>query len=174
MLSSGQTSIVDIGQSIQLDCEFHALSFDLFHNPTVWIKDQFNETTRINMMGNLYEPFISAHRFKSTFYRRPPRYYFGLFIEGLSSSLYRFYKLLFVLGVQCQCCLPCTTCSHVFYTLLIFPCTTCIHILLYLVCTMYSHVFENFKLLVITWDFETSKQILVAQIISMQRIFYTT
>ena len=83
MLSSGQTSIVFASESIQLDCAFHALTYDLFANPTVWIKEQFSETTRVNIMGNLYEPFVSTHRFKSTFFGRPPRYHFGLQIAGI-------------------------------------------------------------------------------------------
>ena len=39
---------VGAGDSLQLDCEFDAATFNLFDNPVLWRKTQGNETTQLN------------------------------------------------------------------------------------------------------------------------------
>jgi hypothetical protein len=87
MLTKGRAYFVSPGQQVQLVCEFYTDHFNLFDNPIVWRKTQLDETTQINMMGNLMEPFESSRRFHVTFTSTPPRYTLRLSISGASLTV---------------------------------------------------------------------------------------
>jgi len=81
---------VDVGDSVQLDCEFTAERFNLFDNPVLWRKTQNgknSERTQLNMMGNLLKPFVSERRFRVDFIPKPPHYTLGLQIDGQPFSV---------------------------------------------------------------------------------------
>lgn len=82
LLTRGQQMVVDVGEPVQLECEFYTDDFNLFDNPILWRKTQLHETTQMNMMGNLMEPFSSVGRFRVTFIQQPPKYIFGLAVTG--------------------------------------------------------------------------------------------
>ena len=82
LLTRGQQMVVDVGESVSLECEFYADDFNLFDNPILWRKTQLYETTQMNMMGNLMEPYSSAGRFRVSFDQQSPRYILGLTITG--------------------------------------------------------------------------------------------
>jgi len=71
------------GDSLQLDCEFRATSFNLFDNPVLWRKTQFGESSQLNMMGNVLPPFTAHRRFTVDFVAKPPSYTLWLHISGL-------------------------------------------------------------------------------------------
>lgn len=83
LLTRGQQLIVNTDESVQLECEFYTDDFNLFDNPILWRKTQLHETTQMNMMGNLMEPYSSAGRFRVSFIQQPPRYVLGLSINGM-------------------------------------------------------------------------------------------
>ena len=67
MKTEGQVYVVNHGQTLEIKCEFHTEDFDMFENPVVWKKYQKNEETQINIMGNIFEPFLATNRFEVTF-----------------------------------------------------------------------------------------------------------
>lgn len=86
MYSAGRSLVVERGtQSLQLDCDFHSEVFNLFDNPVQWHKTQLNESTPINLMGNLLTPFIDGRRLQVTLTRTPPRYNLRLNVYGTNS-----------------------------------------------------------------------------------------
>ena len=86
MLSRGQLYVMNAGDSIDLDCEFYTTYFNLFDNPVLWIKSQYHEATRVNIMGNINQPFVSTDRFRVTFLPSPPRFRLVLGIDGMYSN----------------------------------------------------------------------------------------
>ena len=74
--------MMNAGDSIELDCEFYTKYFNLFDNPVLWIKSQYHEASRINIMGNINEPFVGTGRFRVKFLPSPPRFRLVLIIEG--------------------------------------------------------------------------------------------
>ncbi len=82
MLSRGQPYILDTLDTARLDCEFHASYYNLFDNPVIWSKIQYHESSEMNIMGNLKEPYKSTDRFEVTFRPSPPRYMVELVIRG--------------------------------------------------------------------------------------------
>ena len=59
--------VVNVGDSLTLDCHFHAVNYNLFDYPVLWRKHQLNDAVQINVMGNINEPFLAEHRFEVTF-----------------------------------------------------------------------------------------------------------
>lgn len=87
---------------MQLVCQFAGADFNLFDNPVVWHKTQrlrhygndddyddneaYNESSQINMMSTVLEPFSATKRFKPTFRSSPPTFRFALTITGNHSA----------------------------------------------------------------------------------------
>ena len=82
MLSEGQMYIMNSGDNLNLFCEFHTAYFNLFDNPVIWIKEQFQERSDVNIMGNIKTPFKETERFGVTFTPLPPRYMLELSIHS--------------------------------------------------------------------------------------------
>ena len=82
MLTQGQVNVLNAGQSIEFDCEFKAETFNMFKNPVVWRKNQRQESTEVNIMGNILLPFLATGRFAVSFVTSPPRYRMRLKITG--------------------------------------------------------------------------------------------
>ena len=82
MTSRGHVFVVNPGQPVEIRCEFEMVDYDLFENPIVLNKHQQHESTQINIMGNLFEPFLSTGRFKVSFSINEPRYAFTLRIDS--------------------------------------------------------------------------------------------
>ena len=82
MWTQGQVNVLNSGQTIELDCEFYAETFNMFKNPVVWKKHQRQEQTEVNIMGNILPPFLSTGRFLVAFNSNPPRYRLRLRITG--------------------------------------------------------------------------------------------
>lgn len=86
------------GETVQLVCEFVGDDFNLFDNPVVWHKMQrlrhhgnedvevYNESSQINMMGSVLQPFSATKRFKPTFHSSPPTFRFALTITGIRGT----------------------------------------------------------------------------------------
>ena len=51
---------VNSGDLLKLDCEFYMDDFNLFDNPILWRKIQLNESTQMNMNGNMMNPFSTS------------------------------------------------------------------------------------------------------------------
>lgn len=86
LLSRGQILFLSRSEAVQLECEFYTEQFHLFDNPILWRKSQLRESTQMNMMGNMIEPFASTGRFKVIFLQEPPRYTLRLSIQSQSLS----------------------------------------------------------------------------------------
>lgn len=82
MVSEGQVHVVNEGESVELECSFHADGYSLFSYPVLWRKIQRGEDTQMNIMGNINEPFASTNRFEVAFTSLAPRYKFELTILG--------------------------------------------------------------------------------------------
>jgi len=67
LLTAGEQHVVNVGDSLTLDCHFHAVNYNLFDYPVLWRKHQLNDAVQINVMGNINEPFLAEHRFEVTF-----------------------------------------------------------------------------------------------------------
>lgn len=48
MLSVGEVHVMNAGDSIVLDCSFHAESYNLFDYPVLWRKTQRDEESQVN------------------------------------------------------------------------------------------------------------------------------
>ncbi|KAK2162407.1 hypothetical protein LSH36_99g03012 [Paralvinella palmiformis] len=84
MLSRGQQLVLDVGDDVTLQCEFYMESFNLFYNPILWRKIQYDESLELNIMGNIKDPFEATDKFKVTFNPLPPRYMLGLYVGNLT------------------------------------------------------------------------------------------
>jgi len=82
MLSRGHVYRVQPGSDVQLNCEFCMERFQLFANPIIWTKQQENETTTMNVMKVIQEPFSSTQRFRVELIELWPIYRLVLHING--------------------------------------------------------------------------------------------
>jgi len=82
MTSDGQMFVVNHGQSLEMLCEFRTYDFEMFDNPIVWKKVQLGEEHQINIMGNIFEPFLSTKRFEIGFDADVPRFSFPLYVAS--------------------------------------------------------------------------------------------
>jgi len=80
MTTDSQVLVVNHGQTLEMLCKFSTYEFDMFNNPIVWKKFQRSEEHQINMMGNIFEPFLSTKRFKISFGADVPRFSFPLHV----------------------------------------------------------------------------------------------
>jgi len=67
LLSTDRQHVVNVGDSISLDCRFHAVNYSLFDYPVLWRKRQLDEDVQINVMANINDPFLDGRRFEVTF-----------------------------------------------------------------------------------------------------------
>jgi len=67
MMSETQVYIVDVGDDVALECRFHADRYSMFDHPVMWRKRQLDESSQINMLGNINDPFIQTNRYEVTF-----------------------------------------------------------------------------------------------------------
>ena len=67
MYTEGEVSVLDRGQSVQLDCTFSMPDFSHFDNPVVWKKSQRHEHSLINVLATIEPPFLDTNRFRTTF-----------------------------------------------------------------------------------------------------------
>ena len=88
IISEGHVYVVESGDTVSLECNFHADQYDLFQYPVLWRKKQCVEDSQVNVMGTLMEPFSQHDRFEVTFDAFDSRYRLMLHIHGrLSPSL---------------------------------------------------------------------------------------
>jgi len=83
MVTEGQVHVLNEGQSVVLECSFHADGYSLFSYPVLWRKQQLDEDVQMNIMGNINEPFAATNRFEVAFTSLAPRYKFELSVGGL-------------------------------------------------------------------------------------------
>lgn len=86
MMTEGHVFVLNHGQTLDISCEFLTDDFDMFDNPVVWKKFQRQEETQINIMGNIFEPFLASNRFEVNFETNAPRYCLRLRITNLTSE----------------------------------------------------------------------------------------
>jgi len=72
LLSSDRQHVINVGDSLALDCRFHAVNYNLFDYPVLWRKRQLDEDIQVNVMGNINDPFLPGHRFEATFTASAP------------------------------------------------------------------------------------------------------
>jgi len=84
MLSDSQVFVLNRGQSLEMLCEFSTYEFDMFDNPIVWKKLQRGDEHQINIMGNIFEPFLSTNRFEVAFAADVPRFCLALHVASKS------------------------------------------------------------------------------------------
>jgi len=82
MISESQFYVVDPGESVVMECSFHADRYSLFDYPVIWRKRQLTEDLPINILGNINEPFVASNRFEVNFVAQEPRYQLELLITG--------------------------------------------------------------------------------------------
>ena len=82
MISEGQVFVLNAGESVVLECNFHAEQYNLFDYPVLWRKVQRDEETQVNIMGNINDPFITTNRFEVAFSANTPRYRLELTMLG--------------------------------------------------------------------------------------------
>ena len=85
MITESDLYVVSEGESLELDCDFHADNYDLFHYPVLWLKTQKQDESQVNIMGNINDPFLETDRYSVEFVETPPRYRLQLHITGGSS-----------------------------------------------------------------------------------------
>jgi len=91
MLTRGQQIVVDVNDTVVIDCQFQETTddrFNLFDNPVHWSKSQLDENSQINMMVNLIEPFseIDQGRLRVSFAGTSPNYTMTLVIARPSTA----------------------------------------------------------------------------------------
>lgn len=84
MISDSQFYVVDPGESVTMECSFHADRYSLFDYPVIWRKRQLTEDLPINILSNINEPFLATNRFDMNYIAREPRYQLELSITGKS------------------------------------------------------------------------------------------
>jgi len=82
MLSRSRQLVVDSGSRVFFDCEFRMHNLSMFDNPIVWEKQQLGETTVLNIMGVVQEPFATTRRYDIVLHVQQPRYRLRLKIKG--------------------------------------------------------------------------------------------
>jgi len=85
MLTRGQQMVVDVNDTVVIDCHFQETTddrFNLFDNPVHWSKSQLDEHSQVNMMVNLVEPFseVDQGRLRVSFAGTSPNYTMTLVI----------------------------------------------------------------------------------------------
>jgi len=83
MVTEGQVHVLNEGESVGLECSFHADGYSLFSYPVLWRKQQLDEDVQMNIVGNVNEPFFGTGRFEVAFTSLAPRYKFELYIGGM-------------------------------------------------------------------------------------------
>ncbi len=84
MLTRDQQIILDPGDHVTLQCKFYMEGFNLFSNPFLWRKVQYEESWELNTMGNIKDPFNDVNKFKVSFNPLPPTYMQDLDISSKS------------------------------------------------------------------------------------------
>ena len=87
MTTESQVHVLNEGESVVLECNFHADNYNLFDFPVLWRKFQRGEETQMNIMGNMNEPFAASNRFEAAFTSLAPRYKFELSVLGEKYSI---------------------------------------------------------------------------------------
>ena len=87
MVTEGQVHVLNEGESVVLECSFHADGYSLFSYPVLWRKQQLDEDIQMNIMGNINEPFAASNRFEVAFTSLAPRYKFELSVLGKSRTI---------------------------------------------------------------------------------------
>jgi len=85
MISETQVYVVDVGDDVTLECSFHADRYSMFDHPVLWRKHQLGESSQINILGSINDPFIQTNRYEVTFAAAAaaePRYQLQLRISG--------------------------------------------------------------------------------------------
>ncbi len=82
MLTRGEIHVLNAGEDVTMECSFYTEDFDIFYNPILWEKIQYHESSEMNIMGNIKEPFESTGKFEVTFTPLPPRYIMELSISS--------------------------------------------------------------------------------------------
>ena len=101
MLSRSQQLVVDSGSRVFIDCEFHMHNLSMFDNPIVWEKQQGNDTTVLNIMGVVQEPFATTRRYDIVLLAQPPRYRLRLKIKGDQIFKYSKYSSIQARALSC-------------------------------------------------------------------------
>ena len=83
MISEGHVYVTEPGDTVSLECNFHADQYDSFEYPVLWRKRQHLEDSQVNVMGTLMEPFYQRNRFEVTFHASNSRYRLMLHIRGM-------------------------------------------------------------------------------------------
>ena len=84
LISEGHVYVTEPGDTVSLECNFHADHYDSFEYPVLWRKAQHLENSQVNVMGTLMEPFSQRNRFQVTFHAFDSRYRLMLHIHGRS------------------------------------------------------------------------------------------
>jgi len=105
MLTRGQQIIVDVNDTVIVDCQFQETTddrFNLFDNPVHWSKSQLDEHSQINMMVNLVEPFreVDQGRLRVSFAGTSPNYTMTLVIARRSNTASFFRRILLCLYIS--------------------------------------------------------------------------
>lgn len=82
MISDNQYYVASPGDSVAMECNFHADGYDMFEHPVIWRKQQLNESLEINILGTIIEPFAATNRFEVAFNSVGTRYQLELSIKG--------------------------------------------------------------------------------------------
>jgi len=82
MISETQFYVVDVGDDVSMECSFHADRYSMFDHPVLWRKRQLDESSQINILGSINDPFIQTNRYEVTFAAAEPRYELQLRISG--------------------------------------------------------------------------------------------
>lgn len=82
MISEGHVYLLNPGETVSLECNFHADEYDLFEYPVLWRKTQQGEVMQVSVMGTVMDPFLVSGRFEVTFTSTASRYRLVLTISG--------------------------------------------------------------------------------------------
>ncbi|ESO09244.1 hypothetical protein HELRODRAFT_168206 [Helobdella robusta] len=88
MSTKNRVYVMNAGDAIHLECSFSAdKDFNLFHHYMVWKKEQLSESTQINMLVHVLEPFLSTRRFNVSFAQKHNKtFLFKLLIARLHNG----------------------------------------------------------------------------------------
>jgi len=112
LISEGHVYVVEPGDTVSLECNFHADQYDLFDYPVLWRKRQHLEDSQVNVMGTLMEPFSQSSRFEVSFDAFDSRYRLMLHIHGeefAESARDARQEICKLCDVQIQCLCICLT-----------------------------------------------------------------
>lgn len=86
MISESQVYMVNTGESVNLECNFHADEYDMFERPVLWRKEQLSEDEQINALSNINHPFHETNRFEVSLLHVQSRYQLELIISNVSAE----------------------------------------------------------------------------------------